>query len=202
VALDGDGAFQFTDRPADPLLAAAVRHVERQLTAPLVEGYRSEVLAQLPYWLQAVAGGLRDGALLFVDYGHGRGEYYLPQRRDGTLRAFRRHHLVHDVLAHPGLQDITASVDFTALAEAGTGAGFELAGYCSQASFLIGNRLQENLALAESRAADELARHNLRQQAKQLTLPSEMGERFQAMGFARGVEFGAAFLAGDLTHRL
>jgi len=202
VALDGEGRFVRVERPADPLLLGAVRHVERQLPAPFADGYRSEVLAQLPYWLQAVAGGLREGAMLFVDYGYARGEYYLPQRRDGTLRAFRRHRLVEDVFAHPGLQDITASVDFTALAEAGTGAGFDFAGYCSQASFLLGNRLAENLALAESRAADELARHNLRQQAKRLTLPSEMGERFQAMGFQRGVELGAAFLVGDLSHRL
>ena len=202
VALDGEGRFLRTDRPADPMLAAAVRHVERQLPEPFAEGYRSEALAQLPYWLQAVVGGMDDGALLFVDYGYARGEYYQPQRAGGTLRAFRRHHLVEDVFAHPGLQDITASVDFTALAEAGAGAGFDFAGYCSQASFLIGNRLQDNLALAESRAHDDLARHNLRQQAKSLTLPSEMGERFQAIGFQRGVEFGAAFLAGDLSHRL
>jgi SAM-dependent MidA family methyltransferase len=202
VALDGEGRFLRVERPADPLLLGAVRHVERQLPAPFADGYRSEVLAQLPYWLQAVAGGLREGAMLFVDYGYARGEYYLPQRRDGTLRAFRRHRLVEDVFAHPGLQDITASVDFTALAEAGAGAGFDFAGYCSQASFLLGNRLAENLALAESRAADELARHTLRQQAKRLTLPSEMGERFQAMGFQRGVELGAAFLVGDLSHRL
>ena len=140
--------------------------------------------------------------MLIVDYGYPRGEYYQPQRSDGTLRAFRQHHLVDDVHAYPGLQDITASVDFTALAEAGTGAGFDFAGYCSQASFLIGNGLQENLALAESRAPDEIARHALRQQVKQLTLPSEMGERFQVIGFERDVEFGAAFLVGDLSHRL
>ena len=202
VALDGEGRFLRTDRPADPMLAAAVRHVERQLPEPFADGYRSELLAQLPYWLQAVIGGMGDGALLFVDYGHARGEYYQPQRRDGTLRAFRRHHLVEDVFAHPGLQDITASVDFTALAEACNGAGFDFAGYCAQASFLIGNRLQDNLALAEVRAQDDLARHNLRQQVKLLTLPGEMGERFQAIGFQRGVEFGAAFLVGDLSHRL
>ena len=202
VALDGEGRFFRTDRPADPMLATAVRHVERQLPEPFADGYRSELLAQLPYWLQAVIGGLDDGAMLFIDYGYSRGEYYQPQRRDGTLRAFRQHHLVGDVHAYPGLQDITASVDFTALAEAGTGAGFDFAGYCSQASFLIGNRLQDNLALAESRAAGDIARHGLRQQAKQLTLPTEMGERFQAMGFQRGVELGAAFLVGDLSHRL
>ena len=202
VALDGEGRFLRTDRPAEPMLAAAVRHVERQLPEPFAEGYRSEVLAQLPYWIQAVMGAMRDGAMLFVDYGYARGEYYQPQRRDGTLRAFRQHHVTDDVFAWPGLQDITASVDFTALAEAGTAAGFDFAGYCSQASFLIGNRLQENLALAESRAADDVARHALRSQVKHLTLPSEMGERFQAIGFQRGVELGAAFLVGDRSHRL
>ena len=202
VALDGEGRFLRADFPADPMLAAAVRHVERQLSEPFAEGYRSEALAQLPYWIQAVMGVMQEGAMLFIDYGYARGEYYQPQRGDGTLRAFRQHHVTGDVFAWPGLQDITASVDFTALAEAGTAAGFEFAGYCSQASFLIGNRLQENLALAEARAADDVARHALRTQVKHLTLPSEMGERFQAIGFQRGVELGAAFLVGDLSHRL
>ncbi len=202
VALDADGRFVGTDRPADALLGAAVRHAERQLPAPFAEGYRSELLPQLPYWLQAVAGGLRSGAMLFVDYGHPRAEYYAPQRSDGTLRAFHRHQLVDDVYARVGLQDLTASVDFTALAEAGTNAGFEFAGYCSQASFLIGNGLDRRLAEHEARAAGEATRYALRQQVKQLTLPDAMGERFQAMGFARDVEFGTAFLAGDLSFRL
>ena len=202
VALDGEGRFVRRDRPADALLSAAVRHVERGLDAPFADGYRSELLVQLPYWLQAVAGGLRHGAMLFVDYGHARGEYYQPQRSEGTLRAFRSHHVGDDPYAFPGLQDLTASVDFTALAEAGTGAGFDFAGYCSQASFLIGNGLMQRLAEAEERAKDETAKLRLRQEVKQLTLPEAMGERFQAMGFARDVEFGTAFLAGDLSHRL
>jgi SAM-dependent MidA family methyltransferase len=202
VALDGEGRFIRTDRPADALLAAATRHVERQLPAPFVDGYRSELLPQLPYWMQAVVGGMQRGALLFIDYGHPRAEYYQPQRRDGTLRAFHRHHVSDDVFAWPGLQDITASVDFTALAEAGEGAGFDFSGYCSQASFLIGNGLAANLAAAEARAHDEAARFALRQQAKQLTLPDAMGERFQAIGFQRDVEFGTAFLVGDLSWRL
>jgi SAM-dependent MidA family methyltransferase len=202
VALDGDGRFIRSDRPADALLVAATRHVERQLPAPFVDGYRSELLPQLPYWMQAVVGGMQRGALLFIDYGHPRAEYYQPQRHDGTLRAFRRHHVSDDVFAWPGLQDITASVDFTALAEAGEGAGFDFSGYCSQASFLIGNGLAENLAAAEARAHDEAARFALRQQAKQLTLPDAMGERFQAIGFQRDVEFGTAFLVGDLSWRL
>ena len=202
VALDGDGRFIRSDRPADALLAAAVRHVESQLDAPLADGYRSELLPQLPYWIQAVIGGLQRGALLFVDYGHDRRAYYDPARTDGTLRAFHRHRVSSDVYALPGLQDLTASVDFTALAEACSGAGFDFSGYCSQASFLIGNGLEQRLADAEAHARDEAGRYRLRQEAKRLTLPGDMGERFQAMGFAREVEFGAAFLAGDLSWRL
>jgi len=202
VALDGEGRFVRRDRPADALLSAAVRHVERGLDASFADGYRSELLVQLPYWLQAVAGGLRSGAMLFIDYGYARAEYYQPQRSEGTLRAFRSHHVGDDPYAFPGLQDLTASVDFTALAEAGTGAGFDFSGYCSQASFLIGNGLMQRLAEAEERAKDETAKLRLRQEAKQLTMPEAMGERFQAMGFSRDVEFGTAFLAGDLSHRL
>ena len=145
---------------------------------------------------QEVQGGLGTGAVLLTDYGYPRREYYDPRREDGTLRAFHRHRLVDDVFARVGLQDVTVSVDFTALAEAGTGAGFDFAGYCSQASFLIGNGLAQRLGEAEERAKDDAAKLRLRQEAKQLTLPEAMGERFQAMGFARDVEFGTAFLAG------
>ena len=201
VALDAGGRFVRSDRPADALLAAAVRHLERTLGTPFPDGYRSELLPQLPYWIQAVMGGLEAGAMLFVDYGYPRREFYQPQRDQGTLRAFYRHQTHNDVYAWPGLQDLTASVDFTALAEAGTQAGFDLAGYCTQASFLLGNGLPQLLQEAEARAS-ETQLQRLRNEAKQLTLPSEMGERFQVMGFSREAEFGAAFLSGDLTWRL
>ena len=201
VALGESGRFVRSDRPADALLAAAVRHLERTLGTTFPDGYRSELLPQLPYWVQAVMGGLQAGAMLFVDYGYPRREYYLPQRDQGTLRAFYRHQTHNDVYAWPGLQDLTASVDFTALAEAGTHAGFDLAGYCTQASFLLGNGLPQLLQEAEQRAS-EIQLQQLRNEAKKLTLPSEMGERFQVMGFGRDVELGAAFLAGDLSWRL
>ena len=201
VGLDGEGRFVRTERPADALLAASVRHVERYLGSPFVDGYRSELLPQLPYWLQAVMGGLQAGAMLFVDYGYPRREYYLPDRDGGTLRAFYRHRVHNDAYLWPGLQDFTASVDFTALAEAGTQAGFELEGYCTQAGFLLGNGLQDRLVEAEQRA-DEALLLRLRNEARQLTLPTGMGERFQVMGFSRDVEFAAAFLSDDLTWRL
>ena len=200
VVVEG-GAFARVDRPADAFLSNAVRHVERRLERTLPDGYRSEVLPQLPYWIQAVSGGMRRGAMLFVDYGHPRAEYYQAERRDGTLRAFHRHRMHHDPLRWPGLQDITASVDFTALAEAGVAAGFDFAGYCSQASFLLGNGLAGVLERIE-RIGDEAERLRRTEEVKKLTLPSGMGERFGVMGFEKDVEFGAAFLAGDLSFRL
>lgn len=201
VAVGADGCFVRADRPADALLAAAVRHVERYLEQPFPDGYRSELLPQLPYWIQAVMGGLERGAMLFADYGYTRREYYQSDRDDGTLRAYYRHRVHNDPYLWPGLQDITASVDFTALAEAGTQAGFDLAGYTTQANFLLGNGLQERLNEAEARA-DETTLLRLRNEAKRLTLPSEMGERFQVMGFSSDVEFGTAFLFNDLSWRL
>lgn len=201
VALDTDGAFVRALQPADMLLGGAVRHLERYLDRPFAEGYRSEVLAHLPYWLQAVAGGLQRGAMLFVDYGYNRAEYYAADRDDGTVRAFYRHHVHNAVHRWPGLQDITASVDFTAVAEAGLHAGFELAGYCSQSSFLLGNGLDQALTLADERT-DDVGRVQLREQVKKLTLPSEMGERFQVIGLQRDVDFEPAFELGDLCWRL
>nr|WP_255703521.1 SAM-dependent methyltransferase [Lysobacter sp. GX 14042] len=196
-----DGRLVRVLRPADTFLANAVRFIEKRLERPLPDGYRSEVLPQLPYWIQAVAGGLQRGAMLFVDYGYPRQEFYLPGRDDGTLRAYYRHHVHDDPLVWPGLQDITASVDFTALAEAGVAAGFDFAGYCSQASFLMGNGMAHVLSRIE-KIKDEAERQRRSNEVKRLTLPSEMGERFQVMGFQKDVEFGIAFLAGDLSHRL
>lgn len=200
IATDG-GRFVAQWRPADAMLCRAVRHIEQGLGRALPDGYQSEVLPQLPYWIQAVSGGMQRGAMLFVDYGYARSEYYQPGRDEGTVRAFYRHHLHADVLAWPGLQDVTASVDFTALAEAGLSAGFDLAGYCSQANFLLGNGLAGVLARIEQ-IPDEAERLRRTGEVKRLTLPAEMGERFQAMGFEKDVEFGIAFLAGDLSHRL
>jgi SAM-dependent MidA family methyltransferase len=201
VKLDGEGRFVRGSIPADQMMEAAVRNIERDLDSGLADGYRSEVLLQLPYWIQAVAGGMKRGAMLFVDYGYPRSEYYQHDRGDGTLRAFYRHRVHNDVFLWPGLQDLTASVDFTALVEAGVGAGFDLAGYCTQASFLLGNGVTTVLE-AEDLRTDEIGRVRLRDQLKRLTLPTEMGERFQVMGFARDVDFEPAFALGDLTWRL
>lgn len=187
VALDGYGRLARIDRPADALVAGAVRHVERDLGRDFEDGYRSEILPQLPYWIQAIAGSLEAGLMLFIDYGYVRREFYLPERKDGTLMAHYRHRAHNDPLYLPGLNDLTASVDFTALAEAGNSAGFGVAAYLPQAQFLIAAGLQRVFEQSYERADDEVERHRLAQQVKKLTLPDQMGERFQAMLFARGL---------------
>ena len=201
VRVGANGRFVADTVPADVLLEKAVRQIERDLGQPLPDGYRSEALVQLPYWLQAVAGGLKRGAMLFVDYGYVRSEFYQHDREQGTIRAFYRHQVHNDVFAWPGLQDITASVDFTAMAESGTHAGFELAGYSSQAAFLLGNGIDQVLSAADAHT-DEVGRVALRDELKRLTLPSEMGERFGVIGFQYGVDLEPAFAHGDLTWRL
>jgi len=197
VALEGE-RFVRVERPADSVVAAAVRAVERTLDAPFADGYRSEILPQLPYWLQAIGASLRAGMMLFVDYGYPRREFYLPQRSDGTLVCHYRHHAHADPLHWPGLEDISAFVDFSALAAAGVGAGFEFAGYAPQAQFLLASGLPD--LIAEADAAD-LEHLRLVAELKRLTLPGDMGERFQAIAFARGVAQVPAGLRGSAHSR-
>lgn len=205
VGLGDDGRLAREDRPADAALVNAVRQLERELGAPFDDGYRSELLPQLAAWLQAIAGTLEAGLMLFVDYGYTRREFYLPERRDGTLMAHYRHRSHADPLYLPGLNDLTASVDFTALAEAGNQAGFGVAAYLSQAQFLIAAGLQDVFEHAYERADDDVDRYRLAQQVKKLTMPDQMGERFQAMLLARGLQalpLPAELLAADQGGRL
>jgi SAM-dependent MidA family methyltransferase len=204
VALDTGGGFARVDRPADALVAGSVRHLQDQLGA-FAEGYRSEVLPQLPWWIEAITQNMQRGAALFVDYGYPRREFYLPERRDGTLVCHYRHRAHGDPFWQPGLQDITAFVDFTALAEAGDACGFERVSYTAQAPFLIAAGLETAFTEAYSAVVEETARYALANEVKRLTLPGEMGERFQAMLFARGVEARALFaplIGSDRSERL
>jgi len=186
VVVDANGDFKLIDRPAEAWLAAAVAHVERRLGRELPSGYRSEVLPQLPAWIDAVIGTLQQGLALFVDYGYPRAAYYAPERRDGTLICHYRHHAHADPLHWVGLQDLTAFVDFTALAEACVAIGLDLESYSTQAQFLLACGLAE--VMDEERPADAAAQYNFSQQVKRLMLPGEMGERFAVAAFARGID--------------
>ena len=200
VARAGDG-FGFEPRPADGRLGARLKALLAPLPGPLPPGFESEACLMLPAWIGALAAGLAQGVMLFVDYGLPRAQYYHPSREGGTLTGFFRHRRVEDVLARPGLQDITAWVDFTAVAEAAAAAGLEVAGYATQAHFLLATGLERELG----READEGARARLtRSQAvATLLLPGEMGERFKVIALARGIEGPlAGFAFRDLTDRL
>jgi len=186
VITDARGGFAVVDKPADAWLSGAVAHVERSLGGALPDGYRSEVLPQLPAWIDAVIGTLRQGLAVFVDYGYPRRAYYAPARRDGTLICHYRHHAHADPLHWVGLQDLSAFVDFTALAEACSAIGLGLVSYSTQAQFLLACGLEQVLGDAHSMGAG--AQYVFAQQVKRLMLPGEMGERFAVVTFARGID--------------
>jgi SAM-dependent MidA family methyltransferase len=136
-----------------------------------------------------------------IDYGLPRREYYHAQRTHGTLRCHFRHRAHEDPLLYPGLQDITAWVDFTALAQAGAAAGFELAGYTTQTYFLAGTGIDREM---EELAGSDPNRHaRLANQARRLMMPGEMGERFKAMAWLRNLDLPlSGFSLQDLRHTL
>lgn len=173
--------------------AVAALHAEGFAQAP---GYGSEINLRLPPWMKALGDTLDAGLVLLVDYGYPRPAYYQPDRTMGTLMCHLRHRVHGDPYTHIGLQDITAHVDFTAVAEAGVAAGFDLAGFTTQASFLIGCGIDRIL----SDAPDAF---DLTPGAKQLLLPAIMGERFKAMGLTKGIEEAlCGFAIRDLSGRL
>ncbi len=175
------------------------------LANPPADGYQSEFNASLPAWLQSVTDSLKTGVALFIDYGYPRHEYYLPQRRNGTLICHYRHRAHDDPFKWPGLTDISASVDFTALAEAADYCGLTVSGYTSQALFLFGCGLETLLGSFQSLSErDRVSKNN---EVRKLTLPGEMGERFQVMALSRNLseqltENLCGFALRDLRYRL
>lgn len=173
----------------DSSVTSAVARIEADIGWRLPEGYTSEYVPQLAEWLAALAEPLAAGALLLIDYGYPRREYYHPERATGTLLCHYRHRAHDDPLILPGLQDLTASVDFTAVADAALAVGLSVAGYTTQNYFLFGCGLMELLA-EEIPANPAHSTHYLEQarQVKLLTLPGEMGDRFQAIALTRNLE--------------
>ncbi|MGH8292157.1 MAG: class I SAM-dependent methyltransferase [Gammaproteobacteria bacterium] len=189
---DQDGEFVWQLRPASADLQHALAALEADLPQPLAAGYSSETCLRLPALIASLADALTRGALLFTDYGYARAACYHPERHMGTLMCHYRQRAHDNPFLYPGLQDITAHVDFTAVAQAGTDAGLTLAGFTIPAHFLLA------LGLAE-RAVDL----NTARDVKLLTLPEEMGERFKAIGFVKGVDLALrGFGLRDLSYSL
>jgi SAM-dependent MidA family methyltransferase len=195
VVCEGN-AFGWQDRPIDdPVLRA------RADALNLAPDYLSEINLAADALITSLGRTLEHGLILLIDYGFSASEYYHPQRHMGTLRAHYRHHALDDPFHLPGLCDLTAHVDFSALAGAGETAGLALAGYTSQASFLLHSGLTE--LLMQTSATDAAAYLPQANAVQRLVSPAEMGELFKVMGFVRGGIAPPAGLArGDRRYQL
>ncbi|EHR73063.1 hypothetical protein BurJ1DRAFT_4264 [Burkholderiales bacterium JOSHI_001] len=185
VATGADGALVFEDRPT------ALRP---PLDAPFVPGTVTEIHPQAEAFIASLAQRLQRGAAFFIDYGFPEAEYYLPQRRGGTLMCHRAHRADDDPLADLGLKDITAHVNFSGVALAAQDAGLDVLGYATQGRFLLNCGLAAAMAQADARE---------RSAALKLVNEHEMGELFKVLALARGCHFDPlGFAAGDRTHTL
>ena len=203
--VNGPDGFAWDQGQCPPLMAAKIQSTLASLESLPTNGYQSEINTALPAWLDSVTASLHKGAALFIDYGYPRQEYYLPQRRNGTLICHYRHRAHDDPFVWPGLTDISASVDFTALAEAADSCGFEVSGYTSQAMFLLGCGLEDVIMSLQSLSEKDRVMKNI--EVRKLTLPAEMGERFQVMALCRDLseelsESLRGFSLRDLRYRL
>lgn len=183
-----DGDFSWTEVAARPALIKQVQHINNGLSHVWHDGYTTEISTAVSSWIMTLAEVLEQGVMFLIDYGYARKEFYHPQRADGTLLCHYRHRVHANPFIYPGLQDITASVDFTGAAEAAAAAGLTVAGFTTQSYFLIGCGLEQILAAHTRR--DQKRSLELTNQVKLLILPGEMGERCKVIGLARGIESG------------
>ncbi len=194
VGLGSEG-FEWRDMAPTPELTHAVGQLD---TSQLADGYTSELCLAFAPWLAELGARLDEGVALLIDYGLPRAQLYHPERTRGTLRCHFRHRAHDDPFINAGLQDITAWVDFTRVAEAADAGGFDVLGFATQAAFLIGSGM-ESILTAEMDGANDVTRARLAGEARRLMLPGEMGEIFKVMALGRGYE---ADLRGFATQDL
>lgn len=180
VGWDGQRLTLATGAP-DAALFERLERLRQEYS--LSDGYCSEINLRAEQWIATLGAMLEEGVALLIDYGYPQRVYYHPARSEGTLMCHYRHRAHSDALRWPGLQDITAHVDFTAIGEAALAAGLAVRGYTSQASFLLANGLTELLDGEEPGLREQLALSN---QIKRLTMPGEMGESFKVMALGKG----------------
>lgn len=182
VGLENDRLVWMEDS-ADNELEQALIKLGDELGEILPDNYVSEINLNLQKWLSGLNTVLQKGAMFFIDYGYSTIEYYHHERNAGTLLCHYRHHVHSDPFVYPGLQDITTSVNFTAVAEAATQIGLHVSGFTNQAYFLFGCGLEKlliDLAVQDIKTHTEMT-----QQVKKLTLPEEMGERFKVLALTK-----------------
>jgi len=200
VTTDGE-EFAWLEEEAPERLEAAVLAIEAEIGQVFPEGYTSEVSLAAPAWMADIARSLNLGALFLFDYGVSRREYYAPDRADGWLRCHYRHYAHSNPLIHPGIQDLTAWIDFSSIAAAACDAGLDILGYQTQSQFLMGGGLE--IEMQGFRDLPMPRQLELSGQIKTLTLPGEMGENFKCIALGRGdIATPSAFNFADRTQTL
>ena len=202
VGWEGDGFVWRDGPPSTPELQQHITTLQESLDSEtFCTGYTTEINLAQRGWISSLGELLAQGVALIIDYGFPRHEYYHPERACGTLMCHYRHRAHGDPLILAGLQDITAHVDFTALAEAALESGLEVLGYTAQAQFLLATGLGERIAAVDQ---SDMRRYlEMTQQVKKLTLPNEMGELFKVLALGRGYEgLLNGFMLQDRRHTL
>ncbi len=190
-----DGRFAWAPRPADAVLTETVAALRNRLGpegAQWHSPYRSEICPAQQAWMRTLADCMTAGVVMLLDYGFAAPEYYHPQRDQGTLMCHYRHRSHADPFLWPGLSDITAHVDFTALARAATAEGFSLVGYTSMAAFLLNAGLLDELA--DLPREPESFWFAQAQAVQQLISEAEMGELFKVIAFEKNLREAASVL--------
>jgi SAM-dependent MidA family methyltransferase len=200
VVADADG-FAWIEQHATPGLHAAVRRIEQSIGINLPNGFVSEVCLAISGWIGDLAACIDTGFVFLFDYGMSRREYYSFEHSGGWLRCHFRHRVHGNPLILPGIQDLTAWVDFSSVADAAVTNGMEVAGFVTQAHFLLNGGLQRELEQLSTLSVRE--QFELSRQVKLLTLPGEMGEHFKCIGLSKGqVMMPAVFEYSDRAHAL
>ncbi len=196
-----DAGFSTQEAKATRRLDDSIAGIEADLGHTLADGYVSDVCLAAQGWIDEVAACLDTGAILLFDYGVSRREYYAVDRSDGWLRCHFRHHAHNDPLINVGIQDITAWVDFSAIAAAAVANDLDILGFQTQSQFLLSGGLQTEME--QFAALPPVEQMKLTSEIKTLTLPGEMGENFKCMGLARGdIATPTAFQFTDRTKTL
>ena len=195
VSLDGEQGLRWENRRADPALEQALNDLQAELPLPLPDGYCSEIRLNLDEFMGELAQSVDAGLVLLADYGLPRHELYLAERKEGTLGCHSGQSWHDDPFRRPGREDITAWVDFTAVARAAEAAGLKAVGYTNQAQFLLAAGILD-LAGSPPAAEDAAA-------LRRLTLPGGMGEAFKFLGLAtEGTGAPSGFGGRDLSASL
>jgi len=179
----GVDQFVWVESDAEDKLLNSLKRIEDDLSTSFPENYISEINTQLEQWLNGLEEVLNKGVMLFIDYGYSAAEYYHPERMDGSLLCHYRHRVHADPFYYPGLQDITSSANFTAIAECADSIGLHVSGYTNQTYFLFGCGLED--LLADMNQLEIKAQTKIAQQVRVLTMPEEMGERFKVMALTK-----------------